>query len=55
MYIILILIGITSYNYDHLSYQNLETCLYHKEKIEELLFLSWKPVTVECVKSGINS
>ncbi len=33
LYAIIIQIGATIYNFDHLSYKDLETCEYHREKI----------------------
>ena len=45
---IVIQIGASIYAYDNLSYSNLETCEYHKTKIESLLMYRWKPTAVTC-------
>jgi hypothetical protein len=47
VFALLITIGASVYNYDHLSYKDLETCEYHKGKVEQLLFYT-KEVTVTC-------
>ena len=43
---IVIQIGASIYSYDNLSYSNIETCEYHKAKIESLLMYKWKPTSV---------
>jgi len=50
LYVIIITIGITQYNYDNLSYKDLETCQYHKAKIEYRIRLTPYTRSVECIK-----
>ena len=48
LYALVIQIGATIYNYDNLSYKDIETCDYHKKKVEKLLFPHWEYVRVHC-------
>ena len=49
LYAILIHVGATVYNFDHLSYKDLETCEYHRERIyETYMDITWKNFKVEC-------
>ena len=51
---LIITIGMTTYNYDHLRYGDLETCEYHKEKIyDNFMAKKWDghgSMKVECKK-----
>ena len=49
LYAILIQIGATVYNFDHLSYKGLEICEYHRERIyETYMDITRKNFKVEC-------
>ncbi len=49
LYAILIQIGATVYNFDHLSYKDLEICEYHRERIyETYMDITRKNFKVEC-------
>ena len=49
LYAILIHVGATVYIFDHLSYKDLETCEYHRERIyETYMDITWKNFKVEC-------
>jgi len=49
LYAIIIQIGATVYNFDHLSYRDLETCEYHRERVyETFMDINRKNFKVEC-------
>lgn len=48
VYTILITIGAITFSYGHLSYKDLETCLYHKERMEETVLFYKRNTSVEC-------
>ena len=46
---LLIIIGSNVYNYDHLSYVDLETCEYHRERVYDTFrFNTFETFKVEC-------
>ncbi len=47
-YVIIITIGINQYNFDNLIYKDIETCRYHKEKIEQSILFYRRDSKVEC-------
>ena len=48
LYVIIITVGIVPYSFDNLSYKDIETCRYHKEKLEQGLLFYKKNTKVEC-------
>jgi len=49
LFAIIIHVGATVYNFDHLSYKDLETCEYHRDKIyETFMDITRKNFKVEC-------
>jgi len=49
LFAIIIHVGATIYNFDHLVYKDLETCEYHREKIyKTFLDISRPGLKVEC-------
>ena len=49
LFAIFIYVGATVYNFDHLSYKDLETCEYHREKIyKTFMDITRKNFKVEC-------
>lgn len=50
---ILITIGATVYDFDHLSYKDLETCQYHRERVyKTFIDITRKNFKVECYKKA---
>ncbi len=48
LYVIIITVGIVPYNFDNLSFKDIETCRYHKTKLEQGLLFYKKNTKVEC-------
>ncbi len=47
-YVIIITVGILSYNFDNLYFKDIETCRYHKAKLEQSLLFYKRDTKVEC-------
>jgi hypothetical protein len=55
LYAILIHIGANVYNFDHLTYKDLETCEYHRERVyETFMDITRKNFKVECQRLSNN-
>ena len=55
LYAILIHIGANVYNFDHLTYKDLKTCEYHRERIyETFMDTTWEKFKVECQRLSNN-
>ena len=53
---LLISIGSVVYDYDHLSYKDLETCEYHRERVyETFMDTTWEKFKVECYKKTLTN
>ena len=49
LFAIIITVGASVYNFDHLEYKDIETCEYHREKIyKTFMDISRKNFKVEC-------
>lgn len=56
VFALLITIGANVYDYDHLSYKDLETCEYHRERVyETYMDIHWKKFKVECIQRSDES
>ena len=52
---LLISIGSVVYDFDHLSYKDLETCEYHRERVyETFMDTTWEKFKVECQRLSNN-
>ena len=55
LYAILIHIGANVYNFDHLTYKDLETCEYHRVRVyETFMDTTWEKFKVECQRLSNN-
>ena len=48
VYTILITVGAITFSYGHLSYKDLETCLYHKARMEQTILFYKRNASAEC-------
>jgi len=48
LYVIIITVGIVPYNFDNLSFKDIETCRYHKAKMEQSFLFYKRNSKVEC-------